>query len=97
MRPFESIASSRAETFFPAAREHARDEERRIPVGDDDAGACGERGQQAAGGAGTGLDVRVVERGGAARDPAVVCHPVEDEAVQPVARVRIVAAAALRR
>ena len=39
-----------------------------------------------------GLDVRIVERPAARRAPPVVGHAVEDEAMQPIVGVRVVAA-----
>ena len=61
-----------------------REEVDRRVVGDHDGGVLGQRRQQPLAGAGRGLDVGVVEDPGARQAPAVLRHPVDDEALHPV-------------
>ena len=67
-----------------------RDEEGRVVVGDDDAGALRETLQQAPAIVGRWLDVGIVERARPGADRRCRRHAVQHEAVQPIARPGIV-------
>ncbi len=72
--------------------DHSGQEERRIPVGHDDAGVAGQRGEELVPVSARGFDVRIVERPALGRVPLVDGHAIEDELMQPVVRARVVAA-----
>ena len=64
-------------------------------VGDDQAGAGGQRGEQALAGADGRLDVRVIGDAGGGEAGGVVTHAGEHEGVQAVAGPRVIAAQGL--
>lgn len=76
--------------------DHPGQEERGVAVRDDDTGTLGESDEQAASCTRARLDVGVVEDGAAQERARVLPHPVEDEAMQAVARPGIIAAQSLQ-
>ena len=75
---------------------HLRQKEAGVIIGDNDGGPLPQPRQQALAVAGLGLDIGVVGRRRAGEGVAVVGHPLQDEAVQPVTRPAIAATERLK-